>query len=86
LLRVILVNVDGPEKKDEVLKYLKENDVRHVTSLAWKGDPKAAAEKYGFSGKVPHQALFGRNGKRVWTTGEPLESSFDSLIFITLDK
>ena len=85
-LRVILVNVDGPGKKDEVLKYLKDNDVRHVTNFSWKDSPAAAADRYGFTGKAPHQALFGRNGQRVWATGEPLTSSFDNLIFMQLDK
>lgn len=88
LLRVILVNVDGPEKKDEVLKFLKEHEALHVTNFVWKDAPGAAAERYGFTGKAPHQAVFGRNGKRVWATGEPIPGpgSFDSLIFVELDK
>lgn len=84
-LRVILVNVDGPGKRDEVLKFLKDQDARHVTNLAWKDDP-AAAEKYGFTGKAPHQVVFGRDGKRVWATGDPLEATLDTLIFKELDK
>ena len=83
---MILVNVDGPAKKDEVLKFLKDRDARHVTNIAWKGDAAAAAERYGFTGKAPHQALFGRNGKRVWATGEPLPGTFDDLLFQELDK
>jgi hypothetical protein len=88
LLRVILVNVDGPEKKDEVLKFLKDHEALHVTNFVWKDAPGAAAERYGFTGKAPHQAVFGRNGKRVWATGEPMPGpgSFDSLIFVELDK
>ena len=88
LLRVILVNVDGPEKKDEVLKFLKEHEALHVTNFAWKDAPGAAADRYGFTGEAPHQAVFGRNGKRVWATGEPMPGpgSFDSLIFVELDK
>lgn len=82
-LRVILVNVDGPEKKDEVLKFLKDRDARHVTNIAWKGGP---ADRYGFTGKAPHQAVFGRKGDRVWMTGEPLEGTLDGLIFKELDK
>jgi hypothetical protein len=85
-LRVVLVNVDGPEKRDEVLKFLKTHDARHATNFAWKGDPAPAAERYGFTGKVPHQVLFGRNGQRVWTTGEPLATTLDDLIFQQLDK
>ncbi|HVL14991.1 MAG TPA: hypothetical protein VM529_20640 [Gemmata sp.] len=84
--RVILVNVDGPEKRDEVLKFLKQHDARHTTNIAWKDDPAAAAERYGFAGKVPHQALFGRDGKRVWATGEPLDMPLDDRIFRELDK
>jgi hypothetical protein len=86
LLRVILVNTDGPGKRDEVLKFLKGHDARHVTNFAWKDDPAAAADRYGFTGKAPHQALFGRNGKRVWATGEPLPATLDDLIFQELDK
>ena len=88
LLRVILVNVDGPEKKDEVLKFLKEHEALHVTNFIWKDAPGAAAERYGFTGKAPHQAVFSRNGKRAWATGEPMPGpgSFDSLIFVELDK
>jgi hypothetical protein len=87
LLRVILVNVDGPEKKDEALKFLKDHEALHVTNFAWKDAPGAAAEQYGFTGKVPHQAVFGRDGKRVWATGEPPPPyTFDSLIFRALDK
>jgi hypothetical protein len=85
-LRVILVNVDGPGKRDEVLKFLKGHDARHVTNFAWTGDPGAAAERYGFTGKAPHQAVFGRDGRRVWATGEPLPGPFDDLIFQQLDK
>jgi hypothetical protein len=86
-LRVILVNVDGPGKKDEVFKFLKDHDARHVTNFAWTGDPAAATAKYGFTGKAPHQALFGRNGSRVWVTGEPLPvGTLDDLIFQELDK
>jgi hypothetical protein len=86
LLRVILVNVDGPEKKDEVLKFLKDRNALHVTNFAWKGDPAAAADRYGFTGKAPHQAVFGRNGSRVWATGEPLPGTLDVLLFRELDK
>jgi hypothetical protein len=85
-MRVILVNVDGPAKKEEVLKFLKDRDAKHVTNIAWNGDVAAAAERYGFTGKAPHQALFGRNGKRVWATGEPLAGTFDDLLFQELDK
>src|SRR4029078_3589488 len=49
--RVILVNVDGPGKKDEVLKFLKDHNALHVTNIMWTGDPGAAAEKYAFTGK-----------------------------------
>ncbi|MBP3954827.1 hypothetical protein J8F10_05965 [Gemmata sp. G18] len=83
-LRVILVNVDGPEKRGEVLKFLKDRDARHVTNLAWKDGP--TADRYGFTGKAPHQAVFGRNGNRVWATGEPLAGTFDGLLFQELDK
>jgi len=86
LLRVILVNVDGPGKRDEALKFLKQYDARHVTNIAWTGEPAAAAERYGFTGKAPHQALFGRNGNRVWATGEPLQGTLDDVIFQELDK
>ncbi len=85
-LRVILVNVDGPAKKDEVLKFLKDCNALHVTNIAWTGDPDAAAERYGFTGKAPHQAVFGRNGNRVWATGEPLTDTLDNLLFVELDK
>jgi hypothetical protein len=85
-LRVIAVNVDGPGKRDEVLKFLKDHDARHVTNFAWKDDPAAAADRYGFTGKAPHQVVFGRNGRRVWATGEPLPETFDDLIFQELDK
>jgi hypothetical protein len=86
-LRVILVNGDGPGKKDEALKYLKDHDARHVTNFAWKDDPAAAAERYGFTGKAPHQALFGRKGSRVWATGEPLPAgTLDTVILLELDK
>lgn len=85
-LRVVLVNVDGPEKKDDVLKFLKERDARYVTNFVWKGNPAEAAARYGFTGKAPHQAVFGRNGNRVWMTGEPLKGTLDDLIFTELDK
>jgi hypothetical protein len=90
-LRVILVNVDGPAKKDEVLKFLKDHDARYVTNILWTGDPAAATERYGFTGKAPHQAIFARNGKRVWITGEPYPGdpplkSLDDIIFQELDK
>jgi hypothetical protein len=86
-LRMILVNVDGPGKKDEVLKHLKDHDARHVTHFAWKDDPAAAAERYGFTGKAPHQALFGRNGRRVWASGKPLPAgTLDAVILLELDK
>jgi hypothetical protein len=86
VLRVVLVNVDGPEKKDEVLKFLKDRDVRHVKNIHWNGDTAAATQQFGFTGKVPHQVVFGRNGNRVWATGEPLPGTFDDLIFQELDK
>lgn len=85
-LRVVLVNVDGPGKRDEVLKFLKDQDARNVTNIAWTGDPAAAAERYGFTGKVPHQVVLGRNGNRAWTTGEPVPGTLDVLIFRELDK
>jgi hypothetical protein len=85
-LRVIMVNVDGAAKKDEVFKFLKERDAKHLTNILWTGDQAAAAEKYGFTGKAPHQVVFGRNGKRVWATGEPLTTTFDDVIFHQLDK
>jgi len=85
-LRVIAVNVDGPAKKDEVLKHLKTHDTFHVTNFAWKGDPATAADRYGFTGKAPHQVVFGRNGSRVWKTGDPLTTTFDNLLFQELDK
>lgn len=84
VLRVILVNVDGPGKRDEVFAFLKKHDARHTTNFAWKGDP--ADNRYGFTGKAPHQALFGRDGKRVWATGEPLPGTFDDLFFKEIDK
>jgi len=85
-LRVILVNVDGPGKRDEVLKFLKDRDARHVTNFMWTGDPASAAERYGFTGKAPHQTVFGRKGSRVWTTGGPIPKTFDDIIFAELDK
>ena len=85
-LRVIAVNVDGPGKKDEVLKHLKGHDARHITNFVWKDDPSKVAERYGFNGKVPHQIVFGRNGSKVWATGDPLSSTLDDLLFNELDK
>lgn len=85
-LRVIAVNVDGPGKKDEVLKHLKSHDARHVTNFIWKDDASKVAEQYGFKGKVPHQVVYGRNGNKVWATGDPLPGTLDDLLFQELDK
>lgn len=85
-LRVIAVNVDGLGKKDEVLKYLKGHDARHVTNFILKDNPSHFAERYGFNGKVPHQIVFGRNGNKVWATGDPLSGTLDDLLFHELDK
>ena len=85
-LRVIAVNVDGPGKKDEVLKHLKSHDARHVTNFILTGDPSKVTERYGFNGKVPYQMVFGRNGNKVWATGDPLPGTLDDLLFHELDK
>lgn len=85
-LRVVSVNVDGPGKRDEVLKHLKTHEAMHVTNLALKDEPAVVAERYGFKGKAPHQVVYGRNGSRVWMTGEPLTMPLDDLLFQELDK
>jgi hypothetical protein len=85
-LRVISVNVDGPGKKDEVLKYLKTHDAKYVTNNLWKDTPTAASAQYGFKGTVPHQVVFARNGNKVWTTGDPLPGTLDDFLFHELDK
>lgn len=85
-LRVISVNVDSPDKKEEVMKHLKNLNARHVTNFTLKGDPSKFTERYGYSGKVPHQIVFGRNGSKVWATGDPLPYTFDDILFTELSK
>lgn len=87
-LRVVAVNVDGLDKKDATLEYLKKQDAKHLTSFVLK-DPAAAKEKFGFTGTTPHQVVFNKKGEKVWMTGEKMPSNFktmDDLIFITMDK
>lgn len=87
-LKVVSVNVDAADRKDDALKHLKLHDAKYVVNFSWKDNPNAAAERYKFLGKAPHQVVFGRNGKIVWATGEPLppNQTLDDLIFHELDK
>lgn len=100
-LTIIGVNTDPPEKRAEVLKYLQDKDARFVVHYFWTdATPEAKAklaEKYKFAGTPPHQVLIGRDGGRVWATGEPLPDrviqgqqiktgNLDELTFAELDK
>lgn len=85
-LRVISVNIDGPAKKDDVLKHLKTHDAKYVTNILLKDAPMAAAANYGFKGTAPHQVVYDRKGNKVWTTGDPLTGTLDDFLFHELDK
>ena len=90
-LTIISVNVDPPEKRAAVLKYLEDSKAAMVSNYFWNDpspDAKAKlAEKYKFTGKAPHQVVFDTRGKRVWATGDPFPygaRTFDELIFFTI--
>lgn len=68
-LRTVFVCVDPPAKKAAAKAYLDEQ--KPLFTNLYVGDKAAGlGDKYGFAGKVPHQAVFDRAGKRAWKTGE----------------
>lgn len=85
-LKVVSVNIDGEDKKEDVLKHLNTYEARHVTSILLNGDVEAVKAKYGYNGKAPYQVVLSRKGEKVWSTGENLVTNLDSLIFAELDK
>lgn len=100
-LTMIGVNVDPPEKRAEVLKHLQDVNAGMVVNFFWADQSPEAkarlAERYKFTGTVPHQVLFDRQGKRAWSTGEPFPDrvldnqtfktgSLDEYTFYEVDK
>ena len=79
------VSPRGPYSKDEVLQFLRKKGATFPNFvLSDPADLEKIAERFAHEDSLPHQALFGRDGKRVWE-GHPQELR-DKLIEAELAK
>ena len=58
--------------KDAVLKFLKEKGAAfpNFVMLGYRDDEEKINKKFGLDGGIPFKVLFGKDGKRVWTSEE----------------
>lgn len=75
-LAVVTLSLDEAGDEDRALRFLRRRGA-DCTNFFWAERTRAGAEgltrRFGFAGGIPHMALFGRSGDRVWTsTDDPL--------------
>jgi hypothetical protein len=76
--------------KDAVLKFLRDKGAAfpNFVLLGYQADEEKVAKRFGLDGGIPFQALFGRDGKRVWHSEEKelKDEELDKLIEAELVK
>lgn len=81
---------DDKYDKDAVLKFLKEKEAAfpNFVLLGARDDDEKITKRFGLDGGIPFQALFGKDGKRVWTSEdkELTDAELDKLIEAALAK
>jgi thiol-disulfide isomerase/thioredoxin len=65
------VSLDQPKDKDEALSFLKDHKATFPNFLLVGGarDEEQIVERFGYNGRIPFLALFGKTGRRVWDRG-----------------
>ncbi|AMV26166.1 Thiol-disulfide oxidoreductase ResA [Gemmata sp. SH-PL17] len=78
----------GGYDKTQVLKFLEEKSATFPNFIAAKQDDEMYQRLFGLGDSIPFQALFGKDGTRVWTKGEKhlTEAELDKLIRTELAK
>ncbi|MDY3552658.1 TlpA disulfide reductase family protein [Gemmata sp. JC717] len=81
---------DDKYDKDAVLKFLKEKGAAfpNFVLLGYQADEEQVNKRFGLDGGIPFQVLFGKDGKRVWTSEEKelTDAELDKLIEAELAK
>ena len=76
--------------KDSVLKFLKDKGAAfpNFVLLGFRDDEDKVTKRFGLDGGIPFKALFGKDGKRVWTSEEKelTDEELDKLIETELAK
>lgn len=76
--------------KDSVLKFLKDKGAAfpNFVLLGYQADEEKVMKRFGLDGGIPFQALFSKDGKRVWTSEEKelTDEELDKLIEAELAK
>lgn len=76
-LACVSVSLDRPAAGPDVRAFLRDQGAAfenfHWKTYREKDERKAFEEHFRFEGSIPHQVLYGRDGKLVWdSAGEPL--------------
>lgn len=81
---------DDKYDNDAVLKFLKDKGAAfpNFVLLGYQTDEEKINKRFGLDGGIPFKALFGKDGKRVWTSEEKelTDEELDKLIEAELAK
>ncbi|QJW92888.1 TlpA family protein disulfide reductase [Frigoriglobus tundricola] len=81
---------DDKYDKDAVLKFLKDKGAAfpNYVLLGYRDDEEKVTKRFGLDGGIPFQALFGKNGKKVWDSEQQAlkDEELDKLIAAELAK
>jgi len=87
----VSVSLDDAGNGDKVISFLKKQRAA-LLNFHWTdrtpADGRAFTERYRYGGGIPHMAVFGRDGERVWTSTEDHRSQagVDQLVQDELNK
>jgi thiol-disulfide isomerase/thioredoxin len=64
----VSVSLDDPRAREKVLAFLHKHDATFPNFHLVRADKdeEKIVERFGYGGGIPHLALFGKNGSRVW--------------------
>ncbi len=83
-------SLDDMEDQELALKFLTEKEAafpNFLLTAAGKEEEKKLEDRYGLEGGIPHMAVFGRNGEKVWDSRtKKTEKELDELLEAELSK